>query len=270
MRGRTRRLRLGRPASSRSSDAQRGATPRVAAFGAGRDGPADRRWDQYVRDFKSGRCAGVEGAADGNRRRRIVWRIHNIHQGSAAAEVWRRAASGGAGAGEIRNDARDKKSDSVAESGRLRSAQNLAEAYLLQRSIRWRQSDRSVGPTRGLQKDIESLANDFQKVAAMELQFYIAQSVAERCGCFQHGELGRAARSIPRYAIDGSGAGEFLPSITSKAEEGSGSRGRFWANWRVRKFRSGQDGIHFPVAAVARARTERDDLIAHSAGRATL
>jgi asparagine synthase (glutamine-hydrolysing) len=57
----------------------------------------------------------------------------------------------------------------VADSGRLES---LAEAYLLQRSIRWRQADKSVRSTRGLQNDIESLANDFQKVAAMELQFY--------------------------------------------------------------------------------------------------
>ena len=57
----------------------------------------------------------------------------------------------------------------VADAGVLR---NLAEAYLLQRSIRWRQADRSVRRTRGLQEEIESLANDFQKVAALELQFY--------------------------------------------------------------------------------------------------
>jgi len=56
----------------------------------------------------------------------------------------------------------------VAEAGPLG---NLAEAYLLQRSIRWRQTDRSVRPTR-LQESIESLANYFQKVAALELQFY--------------------------------------------------------------------------------------------------
>jgi asparagine synthase (glutamine-hydrolysing) len=52
---------------------------------------------------------------------------------------------------------------------------NLAEAYLLQRSIRWRQAD-SGGQARriqgSLQKDIESLANDFQRIAALELQFY--------------------------------------------------------------------------------------------------
>jgi asparagine synthase (glutamine-hydrolysing) len=57
----------------------------------------------------------------------------------------------------------------VADAGPLH---NLAEAYLLQRSIRWRQADGSVRSGPGLQKEIESLANDFQKVAAMELQFY--------------------------------------------------------------------------------------------------
>lgn len=56
----------------------------------------------------------------------------------------------------------------VAEAGSLR---NLADAYLLQRSIRWRQADRSVRSTR-LQEDVESLANDFQKLAALELEFY--------------------------------------------------------------------------------------------------
>jgi asparagine synthase (glutamine-hydrolysing) len=49
---------------------------------------------------------------------------------------------------------------------------DLAEAYLLQRSIRWRQADRSVRPTRALQERIAPLANDFQKIAALELQFY--------------------------------------------------------------------------------------------------
>ena len=56
----------------------------------------------------------------------------------------------------------------VADAGSLR---NPADAYLLQRSIRWRQADRSVRSTR-LQEDIESLANDFQKLAALELEFY--------------------------------------------------------------------------------------------------
>ena len=56
----------------------------------------------------------------------------------------------------------------VADSGQLR---NLAEAYLLQRSIRWRQEN-SAERARRIQEDIESLANNFQKVAALELQFY--------------------------------------------------------------------------------------------------
>jgi asparagine synthase (glutamine-hydrolysing) len=56
----------------------------------------------------------------------------------------------------------------VAEAGPFRS---LAETYLLQRSIRWRQED-SGARSRRLQEDIESLANNFQKVSALELQFY--------------------------------------------------------------------------------------------------
>jgi asparagine synthase (glutamine-hydrolysing) len=57
----------------------------------------------------------------------------------------------------------------VADAGPLH---NLAEAYLLQRSIRWRQTDRTVHATHRLQEGVESLANDFQKLAALELQFY--------------------------------------------------------------------------------------------------
>jgi asparagine synthase (glutamine-hydrolysing) len=60
----------------------------------------------------------------------------------------------------------------VADAGPLR---NLAEAYLLQRSIRWRQENlRAVSRPvqQSVQESIESLANDFQKLAALELQFY--------------------------------------------------------------------------------------------------
>jgi asparagine synthase (glutamine-hydrolysing) len=56
----------------------------------------------------------------------------------------------------------------IAEAGPFRS---LAEAYLLQRSIRWRQED-SRARSRRVQENVESLANNFQKVAAFELQFY--------------------------------------------------------------------------------------------------
>jgi asparagine synthase (glutamine-hydrolysing) len=56
----------------------------------------------------------------------------------------------------------------IAEAGPFRS---LAEAYLLQRSIRWRQED-SRARSRRVQENVESLANNFQKVAALELQFY--------------------------------------------------------------------------------------------------
>jgi len=56
----------------------------------------------------------------------------------------------------------------VADAGPLR---NLAEAYLLQRSIRWRQENSGARAHR-VQENIESLANNFQKLAALELQFY--------------------------------------------------------------------------------------------------
>lgn len=60
----------------------------------------------------------------------------------------------------------------VADAGPLR---NLAEAYLLQRSIRWRHQNSGTGSRpaqQSLQASIEFLSNDFQKVAALELQFY--------------------------------------------------------------------------------------------------
>ena len=56
----------------------------------------------------------------------------------------------------------------VADAGPLR---NLAEAYLLQRSIRWRQEN-SEARSRRVRDNVESLANNFQKLAALELQFY--------------------------------------------------------------------------------------------------
>jgi asparagine synthetase B (glutamine-hydrolysing) len=56
----------------------------------------------------------------------------------------------------------------IADAGPLR---NLAEAYLLQRSIRWRQEN-SEARSRRVQESVESLANNFQKLAALELQFY--------------------------------------------------------------------------------------------------
>ncbi len=60
----------------------------------------------------------------------------------------------------------------VADAGPLR---NLAEAYLLQRSIRWRRENsgaRSRRAQESIQESVESLANNFQKLAALELQFY--------------------------------------------------------------------------------------------------
>ena len=57
----------------------------------------------------------------------------------------------------------------VADAGELG---NLAEAYLLQRSIRWRRDKSSSGIAERLQGSIESFESDFQKIAALELQFY--------------------------------------------------------------------------------------------------
>ena len=56
----------------------------------------------------------------------------------------------------------------VADAGPLNM---MADAYLLQRSIRWGRQNSSALSHRA-QNDIEPLANDFQKLAALELQFY--------------------------------------------------------------------------------------------------
>jgi asparagine synthase (glutamine-hydrolysing) len=100
----------------------------------------------------------------------------------------------------------------VADAGPLR---NLAETYLLQRSIRWRQEN-SATRSRRVQENVESLANNFQKVAALELQFYarnqllrdadvfsMANSVELRVP-FLDTRLIEAALAIsPRYHFDG-------------------------------------------------------------------
>ena len=68
----------------------------------------------------------------------------------------------------------------VAEAGPLHS---LADAYLLQRSIRWRQ----VGPKelgQRLQENIGPLANDFQKLAALELEFYMRNQLLRDADVF--------------------------------------------------------------------------------------
>jgi asparagine synthase (glutamine-hydrolysing) len=57
----------------------------------------------------------------------------------------------------------------VADAGRL---ENLADAYLLQRSVRWRQTDRHKRCAE-LEETVAGMASDFQKVAALELEFYM-------------------------------------------------------------------------------------------------
>ncbi len=72
----------------------------------------------------------------------------------------------------------------MADTGRL---QNLGEAYLLQRSIRWRQGNSDAWSRRikeSLCKDNESLTNDFQRVAALELQFYLRNQLLRDADVF--------------------------------------------------------------------------------------
>jgi asparagine synthase (glutamine-hydrolysing) len=68
----------------------------------------------------------------------------------------------------------------VADAGPLHS---LADAYLLQRSIRWRQ-DGSQTLGRHLQENIEPLANNFQKLAALELDFYMRNQLLRDADVF--------------------------------------------------------------------------------------
>lgn len=89
------------PASPRSGDAHSGTAQGLASRCVERDGPADSRRDQYIRDFTGGRFSRIEGAADGNWRRRVVWRVHDVHQRSQAAAVRSGAASGGASAFQV-------------------------------------------------------------------------------------------------------------------------------------------------------------------------
>jgi asparagine synthase (glutamine-hydrolysing) len=67
----------------------------------------------------------------------------------------------------------------VADAGRPR---NLAEAYLLQRSVRWRQVERNE--TAQSLHDVGPLANNFQRVAALELQFYMRNQLLRDADVF--------------------------------------------------------------------------------------
>ena len=68
----------------------------------------------------------------------------------------------------------------VADSGR---PANLAEAYLLQRSVRWTPETRSALAAR-LQPAIDPLANDFQKIAALELGVYMRNQLLRDADVF--------------------------------------------------------------------------------------
>ena len=68
----------------------------------------------------------------------------------------------------------------VADAG---PSHNLAEAYLLQRCIRWQQDNsQTLGPR--LQESIASLDNDFLRVAALELQFYMRNQLLRDADVF--------------------------------------------------------------------------------------
>jgi asparagine synthase (glutamine-hydrolysing) len=60
---------------------------------------------------------------------------------------------------------------------------SLAEAYLLQRSIRWQQESSRALEHR-FQENIAPLANDFQKVAALELQVYMRNQLLRDADVF--------------------------------------------------------------------------------------
>ena len=60
---------------------------------------------------------------------------------------------------------------------------NLAEAYLLQRSVRWAPETRSALAAR-LQPALDPLANDFQKIAALELGFYMRNQLLRDADVF--------------------------------------------------------------------------------------
>jgi asparagine synthase (glutamine-hydrolysing) len=68
----------------------------------------------------------------------------------------------------------------VADAAPLRS---LAEAYLLQRSIRWGH-DGAGSLSRRVQQEIDPLANDFQKLAALELEFYMRNQLLRDADVF--------------------------------------------------------------------------------------
>ena len=100
----------------------------------------------------------------------------------------------------------------VADAGPLNS---MAEAYLLQRSIRWGQ-DGSKELAHRVQQTIEPLADDFQKLAALELQFYarnqllrdadvfsMANSVELRVPFLDEGLLQTALTMPPEHHFEG-------------------------------------------------------------------
>jgi asparagine synthase (glutamine-hydrolysing) len=134
----------------------------------------------------------------------------------------------------------------TADAGRL---QNLAEAYLLQRSIRWTQGSRRTLGAR-LQPNIDSLANDFQKLAALELEIYMGNQLLRDADVFSMAnsvelrvpfldlELLKTALAIePRHHFDGGKGKRITWQILRELTKNSVSRRRKmgfafpWQRW---------------------------------------
>jgi asparagine synthase (glutamine-hydrolysing) len=134
----------------------------------------------------------------------------------------------------------------TADAGRL---QNLAEAYLLQRSIRWTSAGRRTLGAR-LQPNIDSLANDYQKLAALELEIYMGNQLLRDADVFSMAnsvelrvpfldlELLKTALAIdPRHHFDGGKGKRITWQILRELTRNSVSRRRKmgfafpWQRW---------------------------------------
>ena len=77
-------------------------------------------------------------------------------------------------------------------------------------------------------RSVATLGNDFQKLAALELEFY-AQSTAAGCRCLQHGQLGGVARAVSGCAPCCRQRSASRRSITSPRAPASASPGASFA-----------------------------------------
>ena len=107
----------------------------------------------------------------------------------------------------------------VAEAGEIRT---LADAYLLQRSVRWRGGKRRALAER-LEQNVAAMENDFQRIAGMELTFYMRYQLLRDADVFSMAssvelrvpfldlDLVEAALGMrPEFHFAGRGAGKRL------------------------------------------------------------